>query len=255
VSVANGQAANAAIFNAAFVSKTTDSTMTSILSLNHGASAPAVANVQSKLNSLQTEVDAVEVDLATNYIPLAQKAAPNGVASLDALGKVPITQIPDAIIGALNYQGTWNASTNTPTLADGTGVKGYYYVITVAGSQNLGSGSISFDAGDWVVHNGTIWEKLDAENVQSVNGQTGVVVVPTLKVEYRTITSGEETAKSLTLAQTPFAPTEVALDVKGGVAQFYTDDFTVSGTTLSWLGLGLDGILVDGDKVRIMYSY
>jgi hypothetical protein len=32
-------------------------------------------------------------------------------------------------IGALNYQGTWNAATNTPTLASGVGTKGDYYYV------------------------------------------------------------------------------------------------------------------------------
>ena len=48
----------------------------------------------------------------------------NGVATLDTAGKVPISQIPDSVIGALSYQGTWNASTNTPTLTSSVGTKG-----------------------------------------------------------------------------------------------------------------------------------
>ena len=31
--------------------------------------------------------------------------------------------------GGVVYQGTWNASTNTPTLTSGSGTKGYYYVV------------------------------------------------------------------------------------------------------------------------------
>jgi hypothetical protein len=61
----------------------------------------------------------------------------NGVASLDSGGKVPVSELPAAVLGALSYQGTWNASTNTPTLASGVGTKGYYYVVSVAGSTNL----------------------------------------------------------------------------------------------------------------------
>ena len=38
-----------------------------------------------------------------------------------------ISTITNAL-GALNYKGTWNASTNNPALADGTGAKGDYYV-------------------------------------------------------------------------------------------------------------------------------
>lgn len=75
------------------------------------------------------------------------------------------------------------------------------------------------------------------------------------KVEYRTLTLGEETADALTLAHSPVAPTEVMVDVVGGTVAFYGDDFNVSGSTLSWNGLGLDGLLAAGDKLRIAYVY
>ena len=101
----------------------------------------------------------------------------NGVASLDAGGKVPVSELPAAVLGALSYQGTWNASTNTPTLASGVGVKGYYYVVSVAGSTNL-DGVTDWVVGDWAVFNGTAWQKVDnTDAVTSVNGQTGTVVL------------------------------------------------------------------------------
>lgn len=107
---------------------------------------------------------------------------PNGVASLDSGGKVPVSELPAAVLGALSYQGTWNASTNTPTLASGVGVKGYYYVVSVAGSTNL-DGITDWLIGDWAVYNGTAWQKVDnTDQVISVNGQTGTVVLTTTDV-------------------------------------------------------------------------
>jgi len=75
------------------------------------------------------------------------------------------------------------------------------------------------------------------------------------KTEYRTLSAGEITAKQIVLVLTPNAPTEVSVDVQGAGAQFYTDDFVVSGNILGWAGLGLDGVLVAGDKLRVLYSY
>lgn len=72
-------------------------------------------------------------------------------------GKIPIVQIPDSLIGSVNYQGTYNAATDTPTLPTATGNEGYYYVINTAGTV----GGISFSIGDWIISNGTTWEKLD----------------------------------------------------------------------------------------------
>jgi len=81
----------------------------------------------------------------------------------------------NAITGGLTYKGTWNASTNTPTLASSVGTTNWYYVVSVSGSTNL-NGITDWVAGDWAIYNGTAWQKIDQTNlVSSVNGQTGAV--------------------------------------------------------------------------------
>ena len=86
--------------------------------------------------------------------------SPLGVATLDAGGKVPVSELPAAVLGALSYQGTWDASTNTPTLVSSTGTKGYYYVVSVAGNTDL-NGITDWQVGDWAVFNGSVWQKVD----------------------------------------------------------------------------------------------
>lgn len=77
--------------------------------------------------------------------------------------------------GQLSYQGTWNALTNTPTLASGVGTQNYYYVVSVAGTTNL-NGVTDWQPGDWAIFNGSVWQKIDQSDlVSSVNGQTGAV--------------------------------------------------------------------------------
>ena len=118
----------------------------------------------------------------SDYIATTQKGIANGVASLDGSGTVPISQLPAAVLGALSYQGTWNASTNTPTLTSSVGTKGYYYVVNVAGSTNL-NGITDWVVGDWAVYNGSAWQKVDnTDAVTSVNGYTGTVVLTTTDV-------------------------------------------------------------------------
>ena len=103
-----------------------------------------------------------------------------GVATLDAGGKVPQSQIP--LMGDLNYQGTWNASTNTPTLTSSVGTKGYYYVVDVSGNTNL-NGITDWVIGDWAIFNGSIWQKVDnTDAVTSVNGLVGTVVLTTTNI-------------------------------------------------------------------------
>jgi hypothetical protein len=71
-----------------------------------------------------------------------------------------ISSITNAL-GALNYKGTWNALTNSPTLADGTGAKGDYYVTSTAGTQTFGGLLLFFGVGDWIVYNGAVWQRVE----------------------------------------------------------------------------------------------
>ena len=81
--------------------------------------------------------------------------------------------------GGLSYQGTWNASTNTPTLASSTGVNGYYYIVGTAGSTNL-DGISDWQIGDWLLFNGSVWQKIDqSELVTSITSADASIVVTT----------------------------------------------------------------------------
>jgi hypothetical protein len=63
-------------------------------------------------------------------------------------------------LGALNYKGTWNASTNSPALASGAGAKGDYYVVSVAGTTAL-DGISNWGVGDWATFNGSVWQRVE----------------------------------------------------------------------------------------------
>ena len=136
--------------------------------------------IQNDLHVASDGTDHSDVELnndyrATDHIPLAQKNSNNGVATLDAGGKIPATQLPATV---MEFKGNYNASTNTPTLTNGTASAGDVYLVSVAGTRNFGAGSITFIVGDWVVYSGTIWERSpNSSNVVSVNAQTGVVVL------------------------------------------------------------------------------
>lgn len=112
----------------------------------------------------------------TAGIPLTQKGAANGVATLDSSGKVTASQIPP---GGVVYQGSWSAATNTPTLANGTGTAGYEYAVTASGTVNFGAGNITFTAGDFVIYNGTIWQRIPTGGlgVTSFNTRSGSVTL------------------------------------------------------------------------------
>jgi hypothetical protein len=63
-------------------------------------------------------------------------------------------------IGALNYKGTWNATTNTPTITSSVGVKGDYYQVSVAGSTTI-NGISNWGVGDVIAFNGVVWQRIE----------------------------------------------------------------------------------------------
>jgi hypothetical protein len=98
-----------------------------------------------------------------------------------------ISTITNAL-GALNYKGTWNASSNTPTLADGTGAKGDYYVVSTAGTQTFGGIQLFFGTGDWIAYNGAVWQRVEGgsdgnfANVTLTSTDAGAAAGPLLEL-------------------------------------------------------------------------
>jgi len=90
-----------------------------------------------------------------------------------------VSSITNAI-GALNYKGTWNASTNSPALASGAGTKGDYYVVSVAGTTSL-DGISNWGVGDWATFNGSVWQRVEGgADLNGVNVSfTGTASGPT----------------------------------------------------------------------------
>jgi hypothetical protein len=106
----------------------------------------------------------------------------NGIPQLDGSGKILVSQLPNSV---MEYKGTWNAATNTPTLVNGTGNQGDVYLCNVAGTVNFGAGPITFAVGDQAIYSGTIWQK--------AGGSTGTV----------TSVAVTETGDALTITGSP----------------------------------------------------
>ena len=79
----------------------------------------------------------------------------------------------------LSFEGSWNASTDTPSLAGTTPANGVFYIVSVAGTTSL-SGITDWEVGDWAVYvsdgAGTdAWQKIDNTSTLSGSGATNQV--------------------------------------------------------------------------------
>lgn len=139
-------------------------------------------------------------------IDKTQIGALSGVAPLDGTGKIATTYLPSSLVGAVNYQGTFNASTGLPNLgAAAAGNKGFYYIVTAAGSWN----GLTLDIGDWVISNGSDWDKVASSNlVTSVFNRTGAIVAT--NGDYNTSQVTENTNLYYTEARVTANPTVAA---------------------------------------------
>ena len=169
------------------------------------------------------------------------KGVAGGYASLDGGGKVPVAQLPNSI---MEYQGVWDATTNTPTLANGTGSPGDVYRVSVAGT----SLSLTVDVGDYVIYNGSTWEKSDTTDaVASVAGRTGNVTLNKADVGLSNVDDTSDASKPISTA------TQTALNAKEGTitagttAQFFRGDKTFQ--TLNAAALSDFGTAVNGKFV------
>ena len=125
---------------------------------------------------------------------------PNGIATLDANGKVVLTQIPDSVLGQLEYMGTWDLTT-FPTATQ----KGQYWIASVSGN--------GYVVGDWAVWNGTTFDKVDnTDAVATVAGRTGNVVLTKSDVGLANVDNTADNAKPVSVAQ------QTALNLKANIA-------------------------------------
>ena len=165
------------------------------------------------------------------------------VVTVDAKGVVTGVTTASFQTG-LSFQGTWNAATNSPTLASGTGTQGHYYITNVAGTTNL-DGITDWAVGDWAVFSGAVWQKLDQSNtVVSVNGQTGVVVLTAANVGApQTDGTGATGTWGISISGTAASATNVAggaanrivYNTGAGASDFLVAP-TVTDTFLKWNG-------------------
>lgn len=155
---------------------------------NQGGSDP-ISITEGQVVNLTSRID--------SKVPLTSIGQPFGVASLDSSGLLPANQLP---ISAMEFKGTWNAASNSPSLADGSGNTGDVYSVVTGGTRNLGGGAQTFASGDWVIYANGVWSKvINSTAVSSVDGMVGAVTT-TSTAAPQDITKSTASSGSATLA-------------------------------------------------------
>ena len=143
----------------------------------HSVTAAQVGADASGTASAAVAAHAGASDPHPDYIQESREGVANGVAPLDSSSNIPLVHLGN-VVGGMENLGSWNASTNTPALSDGSGTGGTFYVVSVTGSTEI-DGVTDWVAGDHIVseQDGT-WYKIDrTDAVASVNGFTGAVAL------------------------------------------------------------------------------
>ena len=162
------------------------------------------------------------------------------VITVNAQGQ--ITNVTTQATNAPAYQGTWNASTNTPTLTSSVGTQSYYYVVSVAGTTNL-NGVNAWNVGDWAIFSGTTWTKVPGSASESFTNLTTTNLAVTGLTGYTYANGASNLTASTTIPTTALS---------GTVSNAQLANSTISGISLGsslaalTIGTGLSGTSYSG---------
>ena len=129
------------------------------------------------------------------------------------------------VFTGLDFQGSWNASTNSPALASSVGTNGEFYIVSIAGTTDL-NGITNWGIGDWAIFNGTVWQRVEG----GADGNFNDLTANSLLV------NGTATMDGLTVAGTDYGQPLLSVDngsTGGHGAYIDTGGFTTSHYALS----------------------
>jgi len=205
----------------------------------------AFNNAGVTLGDGSTAVTQINVQTALAYL-FGKKA------DLDENGLVPESQLPASIVGALSYKGTWDASTAYPTGA----AQGNYYIVSVAG--NTGGGD--YEIGDWIVYNGTAWQKIDnSDKISGIKVGAGTLVgTPEIAGDATSGVSVTAAGGIITVAAGVATDTQLgvvkigdglAVDAGGKIAVDATDGLHINASGKLTTYLNTNGLEVDSNQM------
>ena len=132
-------------------------------------------------------------------------------------------------VTGLDFEGSWNASTNTPDVTASPTV-GQFWIVSVAGSTNL-SGITTWDVGDWALYDGSAWQRVEGGG----NGTFTKVNVDNLQLD------GNRISSTNTDGNVEIVPNGSGyIDIINRYTYIRNDGYAGSGTQrgIRWYGIG-----------------
>lgn len=126
----------------------------------------------------------------------ANIGVPYGIATLDTSGQLTAAQIPSSLLTGSEFQGLWNAATNSPSIASGVGTTGDYWFVSVAGTTSI-DGHSAWDLNDEIIFDGVKWDRIPAPTASVGTGVVDFGSTPTTKTAVAVIPAAQVIASSL----------------------------------------------------------
>lgn len=192
-----------------------------------------------------------ELDAATAraLLGIVLGTGAGNVPLLDGSGKLATSVLPESVVGSLKYKGGWNAATNSPAIpAAAAGNLGWYYIVTTAGATSV-SGVNDWQIGDWIVSNGTSWDKIDSsDQVIRVAGLQGDISGAALKAALNLVIGTDVQAYSALLASI------AGLNLAGKAGQALVANAGGTGFDLAVASGALPTLIVRDEKPNDTYG-
>lgn len=183
-------------------------------------SAEGRAQVNDPVNAFDIANKEYTDNQDSKRIAVTEKGVANGVATIGSDGKIPISQLPDHILGGMVYGGTFSYvnEVHTLTLSEEAIIRtgksatcqavnvpygnesdkiGYrdagslYFKVT--GDAEFSFAGYDFNPSDQLIASAEGWDKIDnTDKVNSVNGMEGDVVIPAVQYNVQELTDEQK---------------------------------------------------------------